>query len=207
MTARRVIASFATWAVATFLVTLLVVVAAAPALQARGLVVLSGSMRPALQVGDVTVNESIRASSARPGDILTFSDPQRPGRLLTHRAQLVERQGGRMRVLTRGDANSASEEWRIAADGRVGRVALRVPLLGYVLAAMGHPLGNLGFIVLPALALAALALRRIWRAPEPEAAPDAPLLDLPLPAVWGLAPAQTPTHPYLAGRHHEMAAE
>ncbi len=51
----------------------------------RSFTVLSGSMEPAISTGDVVVNERVGPLETRPGDVLTFRDPTRQGRLITHR--------------------------------------------------------------------------------------------------------------------------
>ena len=71
-----------------------------------------------------------------------------------------------MHVVTRGDANSGSERWSVGARGRVGRVAYRIPKLGYVTVAAGTPLGRILFVVVPALLLGVSEIRRVWRPRE-----------------------------------------
>lgn len=53
------------------------------------LVVLSGSMEPALATGDVVIESRISPLDAKVGDIVTFRDPERPERLITHRVRSV----------------------------------------------------------------------------------------------------------------------
>jgi signal peptidase len=134
----------------------------------RSFTVLSGSMVPTLQVGDVVLDEPLAPTDIRPGDVITFPDPSRGGRLVTHRAQGIRVRGGTVEVTTRGDANTGVEQWSIAATGRVGRVVVRIPWLGYVLVGARSRPGRLGLLVLPALGLGLLGLRAIWR-PRPSA--------------------------------------
>lgn len=137
----------------------------------RSFTVLSGSMRPVLDVGDVVVTKSVAASDVRVGDVITFPDQERK-ELVTHRVESIHLAGTRASVVTRGDANDASEEWSVASNGRVGRVAYRLPLVGYALVWTHGRYARLLLIVVPALLLAAIELRRIWR-PRVEVA-DAP---------------------------------
>jgi signal peptidase I len=132
--------------------------------------VLSGSMVPALQVGDLVVDEPLAPVDIRPGDVITFPDPEQRGRLITHRAQGIRVRGGTVEVTTRGDANNSVEQWSIAATGRVGRVVYRLPWLGYVLVSARSRPGRIGLLVLPALALGLLGVRAIWR-PRPAVRP------------------------------------
>jgi signal peptidase I len=129
----------------------------------RTLIEMSGSMSPALAPGDVVVTRGISPLDARLGDVITFRDPEGSGRLLTHRVREMRISGPRVLFVTRGDANTSAERWSIPASGQLGRVAYRVPLLGYALVWTTDTLGKLVFTVLPVLLAAFLVLRRIWR--------------------------------------------
>jgi len=129
----------------------------------RPLAVLSGSMSPALETGDEIVVRPVAPGALRVGDIVTFKDPSRGNVLVTHRVRDVRIAGSTAHVITRGDANTGSERWSVAASGRVGRVAYRVPKLGYVTVAAQTPPGRILLVVLPALLLGVCEIRRVWR--------------------------------------------
>ncbi len=133
------------------------------AFNARPLVVLSGSMTPALRTGDVSVVRSIAPLDARPGDIVTFRDPDNAERLITHRVRAMHLQGDAVVFRTRGDANNVSEHWRVPASGEVGRVIYSIPKLGWVLA-YARTKGLFVLMLGGALALLlVLELTSIWR--------------------------------------------
>ena len=139
-------------------------VAAAAAAGVAPHVELSDSMRPALRAGDVVWLDRIAARDARRGDVVAFDDPQRDAVVL-HRVERIRRASlGRLSFRTRGDANTMGEDWKIDADGTVGRyVGLRVPFAGRAVRALaGPPLAVIA--ALSAVVLAALALRRMWAA-------------------------------------------
>ena len=69
---------------------------------------------------------------ARPGDIVTFKSTERGGKLVTHRVRSIEDTNGTRRVVTKGDANDTVERWSVPANGRVSRVELDIPKVGYV---------------------------------------------------------------------------
>ena len=123
--------------------------------------VLSGSMRPALDVGDLVVAEVVTAQELRTDDVTSFRDPE-SGKLITHRVQSVLWRGEIADVITRGDANEVGEGWSIRADGTVGRVVLRVPVLGYLSGVLGTDAGQIGLVVTAAL-LGLWAMVLIWR--------------------------------------------
>jgi signal peptidase len=133
-------------------------------------VVRSGSMTPAIRTGDVVAVRGIPATAARVGDIVTFDNH---GKLTSHRVRSIVPRGDKLQFVTQGDANTGQEHWQVAASGTIGRVVDRVPMLGFVVVQVRSTLGQLLLIVLPALALGVLVLRRIWSTePAPEE-PDA----------------------------------
>jgi signal peptidase I len=120
--------------------------------------VLTGSMRPALDPGDVVLSRRSSPLDVRPGDVVTFHDPSRDGELVTHRVEGMRRRDGVMTFVTKGDANDVSERWSVPVDGTIGRAALRVPDVGHVLQWAGSREGKLGLIAVPALLLVMLEL-------------------------------------------------
>jgi signal peptidase I len=131
----------------------------------RALSVMSGSMSPALETGDVVVSRTVSPLAVRRGDVITFRDPTDAERLITHRVKEIRIANGEAQFVTKGDANNSAERWAVTADGEVGLVIYRLPKLGYALAWFGHPVAKLLFVALPALLLGGYELRRIW-APE-----------------------------------------
>jgi signal peptidase len=138
----------------------------------RALTVMSGSMSPAIETGDVVVSRSVSPLDLRLGDVVTFRDPHDSKRLITHRVRGIRISGGEARFVTKGDANNSAESWVVPSDGKVGLVAFRLPKLGYLFSWLGNPLARLALVVVPALLLGAFELRRIWG--HAEEANDAP---------------------------------
>lgn len=129
----------------------------------RTFTVRSGSMTPAIETGDVVVTRPISPLDARVGDIVTFVDPEGTGKLFSHRVQSVRVLGEEVAFVTRGDANTSTEHWRVPASGSVGRVVYRIPKVGYALAWIDSAAARLALIAIPALLLLWAALVRIWR--------------------------------------------
>jgi signal peptidase len=134
----------------------------------RSFTVRSGSMTPAIETGDVVVTATISPLRARVGDVVTFVDPEGTGRLFSHRVRSVRAVGDEVAFVTRGDANTSTEHWRVAAAGRIGRVAYRIPKVGYALSWIDSGPARLALIAIPALLLLWAALMRIWRPRAPE---------------------------------------
>ena len=135
---------------------------------------MSGSMEPALGVGDVIINSRVSPAEVRVGDIVTFSDPEGTDKLITHRVRQLRIAKGTAHVVTKGDNTNAVERWDIPANGSLGRVEFRVPLLGFLVFWLHGPLARIGLIVVPALLLAGFELWRIWRPQRPGPLGDAP---------------------------------
>lgn len=166
--AARIATRTAGWAALAFCMSLLAAVALPNAIGMHSFTVMSGSMEPAIRTGDVVVDQKIHPLDARPGDVVTFSDPSGRHRLITHRVRSLRVRGSAVQVVTKGDANNTVERWTVPAGGRIGRVALRVPKLGYPLVYAHSRFGLIGLVALPALLLCLLELRLIWKPREEE---------------------------------------
>jgi len=122
----------------------------------EAVVVTSGSMAPAVAVGDAVVVQPVPAAEVRVGDIVVFDDPARPGGLLTHRVVDRLADGG---LVTRGDANAAADPVPVAAESVHGRARLVVPYVGRFRPGAGS--GWTGTLMLAgSLGTATLLLRR-----------------------------------------------
>ena len=129
----------------------------------RSFTVRSGSMTPAIETGDVVVTKPIAPMSARVGDVVTFVDPEGTGKLFSHRVQSVRAVGDDVAFVTRGDANPSTEHGRVPASGSVGKVAYRIPKIGYALSYIDSGPARLALVAIPALLLLWAAMVRIWR--------------------------------------------
>ena len=170
MKALRFTTNFVVWAIVGLLAGLLAITTLPRVVGYVPYTVLTGSMQPTIAPGDVVVDRPVQPRELRAGDVVTFPDPANKDRMITHRVRRVDAAGDSVRVITRGDANNQDERWTVPAGGRVGRVAARVPMVGHVLQRVHTPFGRMLLLVVPALLLAALELRAVWR-PADEAVP------------------------------------
>lgn len=92
--------------------------------------VRSGSMAPALHVGDLVVDRHVDPATLRVGDIATYR--QESGALITHRVVGIDAAGGERSFTFRGDANRAADPRPVPAGAIAGRVWLTLPRLGTV---------------------------------------------------------------------------
>jgi signal peptidase I len=164
----RLTGSFLLWTVAGLAGGLALAMLIPLAFNARPLTVMSGSMEPTIKTGDVVVAREIAPLDAHVGDIVSFRDPERQGLLVTHRVRSMERTGDKVVFVTKGDANNASERWRVGTDEKISRTMYRIPAVGRVLAFSHTRPGILVLVLLPLLALATLEIASIWRSDDEE---------------------------------------
>jgi signal peptidase len=134
----------------------------------RTVAVYSGSMEPVLHVGSLAWVKAVPSEDVRVGDVITFQDPQTPGRLITHRVVRRFRHDGRLVYRTKGDANRVLDPWTIALPGTVGRYSFDVPVIGYGLVYAKTREVRTALILLFSLVVLVWVLDRIWR-PRPAA--------------------------------------
>jgi signal peptidase len=131
----------------------------------RPMLEMSDSMAPVMRAGDVLFVKRITAAQARPGDIVTFSDPERDGQTITHRVVSVEpKPSGGLGFVTRGDANTGVERWRARADASIGRYAFRIPSAGRLVDRTRSPPWR-AMVALAGVLLTLDLLCRLWRTP------------------------------------------
>lgn len=164
MRVARSVAVLLTWAVLGAVATLGWAATQGNVGNVRAMSVLSGSMAPALDVGDLVVTRMVRPGDLHAGDVITYRAPTRD-RFVTHRVQSIVWRGELADVLTRGDANEVGEEWTVSREGTVGLVVLRLPAAGYALGVLDTAAGRLA-VGIVAVVLALWSIELIWR-PEP----------------------------------------
>ena len=128
------------------------------------LTVLSGSMRPSIQPGDIVVSSSIQPESIRIDDVITFRlQDQSQKRSVTHRVVGITTENGTLYFQTKGDANEERDIQPVPAENVVGKVVLTIPLLGYLVNFAQSLLGFILFIMIPATILIIGEIRNIYR--------------------------------------------
>lgn len=123
-------------------------------------VVLSGSMEPVVPVGSAVLVER-QTSPVQRGEVITFIHPNKPVDFVTHRVVGIKQEGNTISYQTRGDANNTVDQWLVKREAVWGKVALVVPLLGYLISFAKTKLGVVVVIVLPLLFIAASEMRVI----------------------------------------------
>ena len=130
----------------------------------RTVTVLSGSMRPTFDPGDVIVVTPEPARDLRVGQIISYRVPTGAGQVESHRVVRILRHGNTPIVQTRGDANSGLDPWQAELHGgTVWRFRFRLPLLGYPILALRTHLAHVLLVIVVPILFALCALAEIWR--------------------------------------------
>ena len=116
----------------------------APVTGVRPLAIRSGSMAPAIPVGSLVVAVPDVASKVAAGDVVTVTTGS--NQLVTHRVTRVMDAADGPRLELRGDANAAPDPALVPPGQVVGRVAVVIPVLGFVLAALTSPAGMVAIL-------------------------------------------------------------
>ena len=129
--------------------------------------VLTGSMRPGIQPGDLVLVVPEPVSSVRVGQIIDFQPPGEGGAAVTHRVIRVDPGSDGVIIRTKGDANNVADPWHSRLDGtRAWRVRAVVPKLGYLAVAEHNPMVRLVVEGLLLVGGIMLALQVVWTRPE-----------------------------------------
>ena len=145
-------------------------------------VLTGGSMEPTLHRGSLVFDKVAPVEDLAVGDVITYVPPGE-SRPLSHRITSVTHDDKNGLVFTsKGDANEAADPWKFTLDDEVqAKVVLTVPWAGYPLWVLGSPLSRLLLIGGPAMAIAIITGRRLWRQAGELVAAEALDLD-PAPA-------------------------
>ena len=150
----------------------------------RTMTMLTGSMAPGINPGDVTVAVPEPVSRLAVGQVITYQIPVADHRVISHRVVSVQRQAhGSVRIRTKGDHNPGRDPWTaVVTDQQVWRVVAVLPHLGSVIHALQGPVLRTVFLYVGPAALALLVLAGIWRrgsagAPAEDAEAPAGTLD------------------------------
>ena len=104
----------------------------------RMLTVLSGSMRPALEPGDIIIIKD--NTNIVEGDIITFKSNNL---IITHRVVNVKSEEGGYLYQTKGDNNNVEDKTLIKQENILGEYLFRIPYLGYIMEFFRSKLGIL----------------------------------------------------------------
>ena len=118
------------------------------------LIVLTDSMYPEIQSGDLIICHKGEAEEVQVGDVIAYFDPAGNGTsIVTHRVTGITTQDGELAFVTKGDANNVEDRLAVPAEELVGVYQKRIPKLGSVAMFMQTTQGLILCVVCPLLLL------------------------------------------------------
>ncbi|MCS0787420.1 signal peptidase I [Cytobacillus firmus] len=111
------------------------------------LTVLSNSMHPHLQSGDLALIKKAEFNDIEVNDVITFKESDT--KFITHRVIDVKEQNGQSGLVTKGDNNNVEDTMIVTKGQLVGKQVASIPKLGYVSDFASGPIGFLLFIIIP----------------------------------------------------------
>lgn len=130
----------------------------------KALIVRSGSMEPAIKVGDlVVVNPKGEGLVYKEGDIIAFKGDKDPKILTTHRIVATQTKDGKLFYETKGDANKDSDNGLVASERVIGKVVFLLPYAGRVFAFTKSNIGFPLLVIFPALFVIVLEVVNIFK--------------------------------------------
>jgi signal peptidase len=134
----------------------------------RTMTMLTASMAPEIDPGDVIIVTPIKVSEVTDGMVITYHKPIDDHSLVTHRVISVETAGnGTVTVQTKGDANEALDPWTATLEGDTAyEVRGVIPELGHLIQALRAPVVTQVLLYGAPTLLVGWLLLSIWR-PKP----------------------------------------
>lgn len=132
---------------------------------------LTGSMSPEINPGDVVVSVKTPVTELQAGDVITYSIPIDDHRVETHRVLSVKRDdAGVTSVTTKGDANPGPDPWTaVLTEDYIYTKAAVLPFLGDLIRALRQPLVQSVLLYAGSATFVILVLTSIWGKPAEQA--------------------------------------
>ncbi|MEG0909755.1 MAG: signal peptidase I [Bacilli bacterium] len=129
--------------------------------------IVSPSMVPNINVYDVIVNMRVdEPKDIKINDVITFtsSSSESSGMTITHRViSVIKDEAGNVSYQTKGDNNPVEDSGSVPFNSIIGRVGIRIPMLGRIQFFVASKMGWLFVIVLPALYIILKDLLKIFK--------------------------------------------
>lgn len=93
-------------------------------------VIISGSMEPYLEIGDIVIIKKCEQSEIKEGDIISFRSGES---IITHRVNKILRENSNIRYETKGDNNNISDKNYVKYEDVEGIMVQKIPRLGNVI--------------------------------------------------------------------------
>ena len=118
------------------------------------LIVLTDSMHPEIDSGDLIICNTAEAEDIKVNDIISFFDPAGNGTsIVTHRVIEIVEEDGEIFFRTRGDNNNTEDKELVPAENLVGVYKMRIAGAGHIAMFMQSTAGLIICVVLPIILL------------------------------------------------------
>ena len=125
------------------------------------LIVLSPSMWPNIQEGDLIIVKSADPKDVKAGDVISFFDPDsRDNGVLTHRVVEVVNENGELSFRTKGDANNADDPTPVPAGNLIGIYRTKINGAGNIAMFLQSTPGLIVCVAIPLVLLIGTELLR-----------------------------------------------
>lgn len=114
--------------IASAIVLLLTIVFAAGFFSIKPVVILTGSMKPLINPGDMVIIKKCSISDIKVGDIVEYSMGDYS---IAHRVISIYYNAGEASLITKGDANKATDKNPVTSVQLIGRLEYNIPYVGY----------------------------------------------------------------------------
>ena len=129
------------------------------------LIVLTDSMYPEIESGDLIICNTAEAEDIKVNDVISFFDPAGNGTsIVTHRVVEIVEEDGKISFRTRGDNNNTEDKELVPAENLVGVYKMRIAGAGHIAMFMQSTAGLIVCVVLPIILLVGydIVRRRIY---------------------------------------------
>ena len=118
------------------------------------LIVLTDSMYPEIESGDLIICHTISGDEVKVGDVVAFFDPAGNGTsIVTHRVTEITEENGGLAFRTKGDANNVEDSLLVPEKSLVGIYRSRIAGAGNIAMFMQTSTGLIVCVVLPLILL------------------------------------------------------
>lgn len=118
------------------------------------MIVLTDSMDPEIQSGDLIFCHTVEAEAVQVGDIISFYDPMGNGStVVTHRVMEIKDEGTGRSFITKGDNNNTEDQMPVQAEDVIGLYKSRIAGAGNIAMFMQTTPGLIVCVILPIILL------------------------------------------------------
>lgn len=129
------------------------------------LIVLTDSMYPEIESGDLIICNTVEAQDIQVNDVISFFDPAGNGTsIVTHRVVEIFEENGEIFFRTRGDNNNTDDKEPVPAENLVGIYRMRIAGAGNVAMFMQSTTGLIICVIMPIILMVGydIVRRRIY---------------------------------------------